>query len=303
MRIKIFIFIAFLFHYEIIYSQCSDAGFCSIGALRSNQEKDTLRSNFILSQFIALGEQKTLHLTFYHEINLKISSGTALQIKIPYSVIIGNLATTNGIGDISLSVTQSIFEKEKSVFRITLGTKIHLVKPDKNIDGKPLPMVYQTTIGTNDLIAGIAYFHQKWIFSAGYQHSFNSNNNSFLHTTWLDNQDAKKYFESNHLKRADDVMLRAERKFTLLKNKKLYIGLLPIYHLQKDIIEDDFGNKVAVPQSDGITLNLSTSILFPLKNNYILKISSGNPLFLTRHSRPDGLTRTFNLGFHLQKSF
>ena len=303
MRIIFFSLFILLLNYEIIYSQCSDAGVCTMGSLQSGKEVDSLSSNIILSQFIGLGEQETFHFTFQPEVNFKLFSKTELQIKIPYHFITGNLGAANGIGDISASISQLIYKNQTSSAKITLGTKIPLTQPTQSKDNLPLPMAYQSTVGTNDIIIGVAFFFNKWAFNAGYQHSFNRSSNSFLRSAWKENENAQKYFESNHLQRSDDVMLRAERKFILSKNKKLFIGLLPIYHLQKDIITDENGNDIPLAQSDGITVNLTGSILFPLKNNYTLKISSGNPLFLTRHTRPDGLTRTFNLGFHLERNF
>jgi hypothetical protein len=86
-------------------------------------------------------------------------------------------------------------------------------------------------------------------------------------------------------------MLRVERVFKT-KKYNLIFGVLPIYHLADDKIND--GEKVS--NSSGLTLNLNASATKKLENNSILKLIIAAPI-IDREVRPDGLTRSFVIVF------
>ena len=77
-------------------------------------------------------------------------------------------------------------------------------------------------------------------------------------------------------------------------------GILALYRLQKDIITDKYGNRIAVNGSDGLTLNLTGSLQYEFSSRTGINLSFGTPL-VVREVRPDGLTREFVLsaGIHL----
>ena len=47
--------------------------------------------------------------------------------------------------------------------------------------------------------------------SVGYHQANKSNENEFLHSAWVNNENANEYFKSNRLKRANDLMIRNEK--------------------------------------------------------------------------------------------
>ncbi len=118
--------------------------------------------------------------------------------------------------------------------------------------------------------------------------SGNRNKNGFLHNAWPEESRATDYFESNRLKRGDDLILRISRSFPKGR-RTIVVGVLPIYRLQKDeIIRNGQVEKLA--GSDQLTLNLNFDYLYQLTNRLNFRFSYANPV-IWRDTRADGLTR------------
>ena len=183
---------------------------------------------------------------------------------------------------------------EKLKFNITAGTKIATGKSDAAENNLPLPMPYQTGLGTYDLILGTSLKYSNWNFGLGFQAVLsNKNENQFSRNAWTTNPDAQKYFESIFLNRGNDALLKMERNF---KWKKLNLspGLLGIYHLQESSFIDDSGNRASIKNSDGLTLNITCNAQYNFSNHTGINLVLGFPT-VVRKARPDGLTRHFVL--------
>ena len=171
-----------------------------------------------------------------------------------------------------------------------VGGKLPPNRANIEKDGKGLPMAYQTSLGTYDLILGINLAFDKWRIGAGYQKPFGSNGNTFLHEYWENNEDALEYWESNKLNRGDDAMLRVDRYFIVREKNTLFAGLLAVYRLQKDRIEV-INKDIRLEGSNGLTLNASLGYNIALQNHGSLRFLLAAPI-ITRKVRADGLTRT-----------
>jgi len=303
-----FIFINFLIALVYnIYSfgqGCSDAGFCSMGSIKSSQNNDTLHSAIGISQNIGLGEESVLILNTQIEMKLMPWNNGLISVKAPYAFVSGNLGTINGPGDLTISYTHKIIEDDDYYVMLNLGGKIPSNASNKrNQAGKPLPMGYQISLGTSDLIIGASLYHQDWHFALGYQHAFNRNENGFLHSIpeWVDNNDAEEYFESKEFKRGDDIMLRVEKRFEK-PTITYFVGLLPIVRIQKDEIINKDGKQEALKGSSSLTINLNGGLLYKVSKQTDLNISLGVPTIF-RKVRADGLTRIFSLTVGLEKKF
>ncbi len=306
MRCFLSVIVIMLLYQQIIRAQgCSDAGFCTIGALQQRETNDSsYKHTAKLSLSYGIGEQGTVIFQTIPEVDFSFFKNNSIQLKIPYSFINGNLGNTNGIGDLAFSITQVLNENEYSKFNVTLGTKIATGNADLEANNRSLPMPYQVSLGTYDLIIGISYQFKKWNLSTGYQRVLlNENNNRFLRSYWQDNSDAQNYFESNLLNRGDDALLRVERNFGL-HNLQLSAGLLSIYRLQKDKITIEDGSEIELNNSDGLTLNLTGSAQYNFSKRTGFNFSFGTPL-VVREYRADGLTRSLVLtaafNFHFAK--
>ncbi|HCR52906.1 MAG TPA: hypothetical protein DIW27_00725, partial [Cytophagales bacterium] len=96
---------------------CSDAGFCTMGAMKPDQPFNK-KVEFKL---------RSMELSFYRgttttspiiyvataDLNFSITPNTFFQVKLPYQAVEGNFGNTSGMSDISLSVTQTLKSTHK----------------------------------------------------------------------------------------------------------------------------------------------------------------------------------------------
>jgi hypothetical protein len=294
--IRLILFFGFLFLWNEVFTQgCNDAGLCTFSEFgtSSGNRIERIQNEFTYS--FGLGEQQTLVQTIQLDQKITLFDNRfQINLRVPFQYVYGNLAETYGIGDISLGLNYFIPVKRKHRISVFLGSKLPVNDANKTTDGKGLPMVYQTSLGTYDLMGGVNLILGKWHFGLGYQQPFGANENTFSYSEWEENNDALKYFESAYLDRGADLIFRADRYFRFSKNS-LKTGLIAIYRVEKDEIFID-GQNVYPEGSNGLTLNLNLEYLVSLKNNDNIRISAAAPL-ITREYRTDGLTRTFVIAF------
>ncbi len=245
---------------------------------------------FHFTTYYGIGERGTTIITPQLEVNaVLVKQQLFAQVKVPVTFISGNLGRTNGLSDITLSMSYLPFSKKKNNIVLTAGVKIPNNKANISNDSIPLPMVYQTSLGSTDILAGIKFKYKKWNFTAGYQHAFNANGNQYLHHAASDIGEYNSYFESKELKRADDGVFRANRNIQY-KRISVEAGLLFIYHLQNDVITTAAGKREEAKGSQGLTLNLNIAASLPVSKHVDATFIIANPV-ITREARPDGLGR------------
>ena len=276
---------------------CSDAGFCTMGAMKPDQpfnKKVELKLRSMEISFYR-GSTPLTPVIFVAtaDLNFSLNSKTSFQVKLPYQAVTGRLANTSGVGDISLCFTRNVFKGENFDVNLSIGTKLPTNKSDKDENGYPLPMYYQTSLGSYDFITGISIISRNWLFATGLQHPFNRNDNQFLWTAWQAGPEdiayVQRYSNSKELKRGTDVMLRVERNFRF-SQWNFTLGLLPIYRVSHDEITDGTGQRI---KPDGTT-GLALSGIFT--TGYSFNVRSGAKLLIghkivQRDENPDGLTR------------
>ncbi|MFN0050115.1 MAG: hypothetical protein ACKVOU_13415 [Cytophagales bacterium] len=270
-RLLLFLILIVPFFAQRSYSQgCSDAGFCTMGAMRPNQgfsKKVNLRVRSVeFTQYYGLTTFGLYIFSYTADVNVGITNRLTAQIKMPYQFVFGSLGNTQGFGDVSISFTQNLISKEAYQLNLSVGTKIptgsanitkNVADRMGNFADRPLPMYYQTTLGTYDVIAGVSFATKNWLFSTGIQIPLNKNGNQFLWVGtlagWNETSDSAKailYPKSRNLERGIDVMLRAERNFRF-SNWNTYVGILAIYRLTKDRFLDG-------PVANGIEREINT---------------------------------------------
>ncbi len=270
---------------------CSDAGACSAGSLglhdQENAATDLLLS---YSQSIGLADKESLVFGSELRVSHQVFPTTSLEVRVPYFITVGNLATTSGVGDLMLTLSQVVRQGERSTLTVVAGGRLKTNDANKKADGQPLPMVYQSSLGTNDIIAGLAWQSEQWSVSMAYQHPFGNNLNEYLRPESNDVPENELYYESAFLKRGDDLMIRVQRTLNINAVNNLVVGALPIYRLQQDEIRRN-GKYEELPDSDGITFNLYVNWFRSFGENKLFNLSLGVPLH-AREYRADGLTRT-----------
>jgi hypothetical protein len=298
--IKVFLVLILLSITTGVFSQgCSDAGFCTMGAMRPNQHFSSKLSMKVKSlevgQYIGYTKFKDVILSYIAEVNVGVNSKTAVQIKLPYTFVSGFLANTHGLGDISLSATRNILYRESHQINLTVGSKIPTNDANKKSDGRPLPMYYQTSLGTFDVVFGISMVTKNWLFATGYQQSLNPIDNKFKWGDWKNTEFKDHVFVypvSNKIRRGKDIMFRVERNFRSSRFNA-YLGLLPIIRVTKDRVEDPKTQEIVkVEGSDGLAL----TALFGFGYRFSIKSSFkflGGVGLVQRDFNPDGLSRDF----------
>ncbi|MBL0340024.1 MAG: hypothetical protein IPP71_03360 [Bacteroidetes bacterium] len=184
------------------------------------------------------------------------------------------------------------------------GIKVPLnYSNNKNADGQPLPLDYQSSIGTYDLILGFRAAIKKITLSAGAQLPLEQvNENAFFPELYTDSA-AYKYSPTNDFERKSDLLFRASYNIAFEKSSiLLQPNLLAIYHLGNDSYFDLSGTRVTIENSQGLTLNAGATTTKSFKNASALEILIAAPL-VVREVRPDGLTRSFVLNLQYKIPF
>lgn len=288
---------------------CSDAGFCTMGAMKPDQaysNKIDLKLRSVEFNYYHGKTTLTPIVTVYTlDLGIGINDNNSIQLKLPYQTVQGDLGETRGMGDISVSASHIFPSAKDGNFGVTLGAKIPSGKSDKkNTDPdrplEQLPMYYQISLGTYDLIAGGSYINEKWLFATGIQVPLiHQNQNDFRWGKWTTFEDPSyplKYELANDLKRGTDVMLRVERNFRFV-NYNFSIGALPIYRITKDErFNFNTNERMKIEGSTGLALSLLGSFGYQFNVSNSIKLIYGHKL-AQRDENPDGLTRKYVVSF------
>jgi hypothetical protein len=283
---------------------CSDAGFCSAGNLKASTRGDSAKvSTVSLKLAFGSGEEGVSIMHIIPEMNWQLSESSGMQFSIPFVFTSGDLGSTSGTGDLLLAYTYRFLQKNKLSMSGTIGTKLATGKTDLKDGGfYSLPMPYQSGLGSYDLILGWSMMYNNRVsVAAGLQKVLShDNDNTFLHYPSV-TIDELKYFQSQNLKRGDDILVRAGFK-SRLGEVSVTPGILAIYRIAKDKITDQFGIERELEGSDGLTFNVTVSVALPLGEKFSLSAEAGAPA-VVRDVRADGLTRSFVAAASLRYHF
>lgn len=278
---------------------CSDAGFCTAGSIKPSSQNDSIKNSLGVTFSYAKGERGTTILTPQFEPQFKVSDRSMVQIKIPFIFIKGSIGSINGIGDVMLSYNYKLDSVLGNLVMLTIGTRIATGTSSYKNDSIPMPMPYQVSLGTTDLILGARMELKKgFSLSIAYQQPLvNRNQNGFDSAAYKNLMKSKglkadeNYFISSYLERKGDLLLRIDKLFTFKKGV-ISIGLLPIYHLGNDKARINKATTITVENSKGLTLNANVGMYYKLNKKLELSAIAAAPL-IVRQGRPDGLTRSF----------
>ncbi len=270
---------------------CSDAGFCTINSFKpaSPDSLNKQQSNQIKIGFSTGKADHSISIfNSYLEYNRQFTEKIAVDAKLAFMSQSGNGISASGISDFYLTANYAI--NKSTTF--TIGTKIPFSNGNKTNAGIALPMDYQPSLGTVDLIAGFGYEIKKIKLVVALQQPVTQNSNQFLADGFPAGSFYKQFQSTNQYKRSGDILFRASYPLQLTNKITLTPSLLPIYHLANDAFTDINGTKQIISGSQGFTINSNLYLDFSINQSNAISLNVGAP-FVTRKSRPDGLTRSF----------
>lgn len=302
---------------------CSDAGVCTAGpigelvapndtSLATQEKRHFARMTFSY----AVGEQQTTILMTLAELGFGITDRLAVSFRLPYQWADGNLGRNSGVGDPVLTTTYAFIKTSGRRLDGMVGVKLNSGNADDTWDGFPidqvprsLPMPYQTSLGTTDLLLGVNYRHDRWSGALALQLPVHqANENTFTHASWGQDPAALGYFESAYLERAADAVVRVQYRIPW-RRFAVQPGLLAIQHLGTDTrletaptMDMMSPERVEAQGSDGLTLNVTLDAGYRINDRWTVELAYGSPL-IVREERPDGLTRSMVLNTGLRYAF
>jgi len=307
---KILLFVTMAMSISLVKSQgCSDAGFCTLGSLKSNfdfEKKDSstmnekeLKNTVGVGFSYGLGEDFNNNFNPFLIYNRKLTKHVELQTKLTSAFIQGKIANVNYISDIYIATNISITLKDKKPKlhqRLNLigGVKIPFSVSNFKKNGVALPLAYQPSLGTVDIIVGVNYIVYGFEINGAFQIPVAQiNKNSYFkeYSNFTYNNDKDSFASTNLFKRKPDFLFRFAYVFHTKNYKWLFKpNVLNIVHLGKDTYVDIYGKKQKIEGSQGYTLNAAFNITYLINKHHNLELSAGTPL-VVRKVRPDGLTR------------
>ncbi|HEU4496813.1 MAG TPA: hypothetical protein VFR70_07150 [Flavobacterium sp.] len=278
---------------------CSDAGFCTLASFKPNSTDsiEVFNSQFKIGAFIGGADHSISAYGSYLEYNTQLSPKFGLDAKLTTLAQNGNGIAVFGLSDIFVNASYKAGEKTK----LTLGAKIPLSDAGKTYNNLPLPMDYQASLGTFDLIFGIGYEIKKIQLAVAVQQPLAQNGNEFLPSSYPADSKLRTFQATNKFERGGDILLRASYAASLSPKLRLTPSILPIYHYANDKYTDEFNVKREISGSRGLTLNGNVYLDYQINSRNMLQFNAGIP-FVVRDSRPDGLTRSFvaNLEYRIK---
>lgn len=269
---------------------CSDAGLCTMDSFKPGHTEDTRKTSNRLKAGVFFGSADHSISVFgnYLEYSRQFGEKLGITAKITTLGQSGNDISVFGISDIFLNGDYALADN----VRITLGAKIPLNSAGQSKDGLPLPMDYQSSLGTFDIVFGFGFGIEGFQIVAAMQQPLTHNENEFISGLYPAESKISEIQSTNEFKRSGDIMLRLSYPIDMGENLRLTPGILPIYHLANDKYTDASGNEKEITGSQGLTFNGNLYLDYAIDDTHTLQLNIAMP-FLVRDARPDGLTRSF----------
>ena len=257
------------------YAQCSDAGICQLGGHSMEEDDEVLLNVSAFYKYGYSGKEDDVQFNSLQlNVNYNLFSNNSIQLLVPYNLQSGPAGSVNGIGDLILSLNQNLLSDKGSSLDASIGVKMATGDDNKN----NLPQVYQSGLGTNDVLFALNYTYNNLSFGAGYQLSGERNNNI------------------TRLEKGDDLLVRASYNLSF-DQLSITPQLLFIQRLAKSSILDtastDEEKFVEVDNSDQAQLNFLTVLEYKIADNLSIVGDFAIP-FIKREVNVDGLTRAFS---------
>jgi hypothetical protein len=279
---------------------CSDAGFCSMNSFKPENANDlTNKKNQLkFGGFFGRADNSIDVYGNYIEYSGRLSKKIGIDAKVTTIAQNGNGISEFGLSDLFLSANYQATNKIK----LNLGVKVPFMDANNSRNNLSLPMDYQPSLGTVDLILGMGFKFKKLQLVAALQQPLTQNNNAFLASEYPVDSKLRTFQSTNNFQRMGDVMLRVSYPIQINAKLTLTPGVLPIYHLADDKFTNELNQVQKIEGSKGLTLNGNVYFDYLINNRNAIQLNTGIP-FVVRENRPDGLTRRFIANIEYKVAF
>jgi hypothetical protein len=274
--------------YLTLAQGCSDAGFCTINSFKPDTGEPAFSHQVKVGVAYGKADFSVSVISGYVEYTRQFSKKFSSDVKFTSLAQSGNSISAFGLSDVYVNTNYQASPKIK----FTLGAKIPLHNASKDEEGLPLPMDYQSSLGTFDMLAGVGFAISKVHVVAAWQQPLTQNKNAFLATDYSPASPLSRFPSTRNFKRSGDVLLRVSYPFKISDRLQFTASALPIYHLANDRYTDNQQVERAIEGSQGLTLNLNAFLDYKLNDKSSVQLNAGFPT-VVREARPDGLTRSF----------
>lgn len=306
MKNSLLLLIFFVLSCNVVNSQgCSDAGFCT---LDNNSPEfnpiDRQSNSFSAGVSYGLADHNITAFSTFLKYKKQVQNHIAIETKLTSISQRGEGISSSGLSDVFLNLSYN--HNLNTLF--SAGVKIPLSNANKMKDdlknhnqaiptpNYSLPLDYQSSLGTFDLLLGMSYRLNDLQINTALQQPLTQSKNGFVYGDGGNN-----FQTTNGFERRGDILLRFSYYLKLGKKLKFSPSLLNIYHLGKDTYLDNNIRK-DIEGSKGLTINATAFFDFKLSDKSNLKFNMGSPL-VVRQTRPDGLTRSFIAGLEYSIHF
>jgi hypothetical protein len=265
------------------FAQCTDGGICQLGGHLLEGEAG---EKFNISTYFKYGysgkEDDVQYYSFLVDGYYNVLEKSSIQLMIPYNIQSGPLGDVSGIGDMIISWNQGLYTDGGSYINASLGIKFATGDDIKD----SLSQVYQSGLGTNDLLLGVNYAYKDLVVGVGYQLYGGRNNDTY------------------QLEKGNDLLLKAAYQFSF-DEFSVVPQLLYIQPLAESSILDSTSTEetyVDVQDSNQPQLNLLLAMEYRLNDNFALMGDFAIP-FIKRKVNLDGLQRAITASLGVMFSF
>ena len=287
-------------NFELFAQGCSDAGFCTVDALKNPDADSSEKTPNLLKIGLVVGkaDHDISIFSSFVEYKRNFSKHWSTSVKLTHLSQVLDTISQHRLADAFVTGGYNL----DNGFTFTAGVKIPFTNGNLQRSNRALPLDFQPSLGTFDFIAGASWEHQRFRVTAAIQQPLTQNKNTFLSTDYDSSSVLSGFQSTKGFERKGDVLLRVVYGQPLGKRWTISPGLLGIYHLGEDTYETSSGIRTSINGSSGLTLNGTLFIQYSLTERQKLELSAGTP-FVVRESRPDGLTRSIVLGLEYKLLF
>lgn len=269
---------------------CSDAGFCTLNGIQGADDNHSIAKNsFSIGTAYGFADYGISVNAPFFSYNRSLGEKLSFNTRITSISQKSDSLKNSGLSDLFITTNYQVSSK----IGVTAAIKLPLSDGNELLSNdRSLPLNFQPSLGTTDLIAGMAVSLKNIQLNFAIQQPITQTKNTFLSDVYDSTYYMSDFQSTNLLDRKGDVLIRGTYKWQINEKIDFSSSLLSIYHLGKDSFIDENNVKQTIEGSDGLTINLNLFFDYKLSDSSNLHISFASPL-IVREIRPDGLTRSF----------